>query len=225
MSRYVLLLCCPLLVAAAPPAPKEVRLADLLALPERDYRADPYLRVVVSLQALGKVKAVKLLQRLAAKEKSLVRLAVLCRMLYKAKGKAAFWILGVGNWMCLDSALEEVPGASPVEIVDGVPFFLGSMYILRGIPESETDYLRYCEKECEWNTERFKLRSNEEKRKALNKLKRMFDKNDLSFLGIRKDSGLSGGQKCPVFQGLHHITHLSVIGRVDVNCRIQDGAL
>jgi hypothetical protein len=45
------------------------------------------------------------------------------------------------------------------------------------------------------------------------------------YLAVRRFRGRSGGQKCPVFQGLDHLTQLGVIGGVGVNCRVQDAAL
>ena len=41
---------------------------------------------------------------------------------------------------------------------------------LGGLPEPPTVYVRYCIKSCDWNSFRFKPRSKEEKRKALEKL-------------------------------------------------------
>jgi hypothetical protein len=173
-----MLLCCTLLVAAAPPrpqpAPKAVGLADLLALSRGGYEADPYLRAVESLQAMGKVKALKLLRELAAKEKDKSisdRTVILCRMLFKAKPGSTFRSPRIGGGMVVGNANYEHWPTYPIEIVDGVPFLIAKGYIFRGgVPESPADYLRYCEEQCDWNTKRFRRRSKEEKRKALDKL-------------------------------------------------------
>ena len=65
-----------------PTAPKEGRLAELLALPTEEFRADPYIRAAETLQTMGKAKACALLRELAPKDDwPHTRTLTLCRML------------------------------------------------------------------------------------------------------------------------------------------------
>ncbi len=184
MSRFAALLLCSALGAAAvlaapgpfrkpTAAPKEVGLADLLALPDaawRAYRVDPYLRVAESLQAMGKARAIKLLEDSAATDEyPHNRTLVLCRMLFKARPGSAFrraWNSGLRFGFFHDR--DEWP-SEPIEIVKGVPFLV-AMSSLTGQAETPAHYLSYCMVECDWNTERFSPRSPEEKREAMETL-------------------------------------------------------
>jgi hypothetical protein len=60
---------------------------------------------------------------------------------------------------------------APIELVDGIPFFLGGGGgggSGRG-PESAESYLRYCMASCDWNTYRFSEVTAEQKTAALAK--------------------------------------------------------
>jgi hypothetical protein len=152
-------------------APKEVRLADLLALPVTPYRVDTYLGAARSLQALGKEKASALLLELAAKEEPPnFRTFCLCRMLFQAKPKHAFFRppLGMALGLPGDTTPSDWP-LEPIEIVDGVPFFIPCSYFGVGMFEPGK-YVQYCVDECDWSSFRFAPKSKEEKRKALEKL-------------------------------------------------------
>jgi hypothetical protein len=172
-------------------ATKELVLADLLALPTADnYRVDAYLRAAERLQAMGKEKAAKLLRQLAAKDNKypFTRTLVLCRMLFKPRPKSSFRRAKVGEASFVGRTEDKDWPSEPVEVVQGVPFLVATGYSLGGLPEPPVAYVRYCEKACDWNTERFKPRSKKEKRKALEtllslpKLKGKLDKEDRGVL-------------------------------------------
>ena len=55
-------------------------------------------------------------------------------------------------------------------MVDGVPFLITRGYRLGGEPEPAEKYLMYCIQQCDWNDGRFKPKTEQEKRKALDKL-------------------------------------------------------
>jgi hypothetical protein len=150
--------------------PKAARLADLLALPTEEYRVDPYIRAAQSLQAMGKDKACKLLGELAAKDQHpYTRTLVLCRMLFKAKPKSTFRRAAIGAPVFPAKTEDDDWPNEPIEIVDGTPFLVASGYILGGLPERPSDYLRYCVGKCDWNDFKYKPKSKAEKQKALKK--------------------------------------------------------
>jgi hypothetical protein len=152
-------------------APKAIRLADLLALPVEEYRSDPYIQAAQSLQALGKEKTSALLRELAAKEDwPYCRTLSLCRMLFQAKPERTFRRAAVGGVSFPGRTKYEDWPLEPLEIVDGVPFFVARCYILGGEPELPTKYVRYCIEECDWSTLKFTPKSKEEKQKALAKM-------------------------------------------------------
>jgi hypothetical protein len=154
-----------------PNTPTEVRLTDLLALPVNEYRSDPYTQAAHSLQALGKEKACALLLELAAKDQyPYQRTLVLCRMLFQAKPKGTFRRAEIGLTFLPHGTTDGDWPLEPVEIVDGVPFFVARGYKLIGVAESATEYVRYCIKECDWSSRKFAPKSRDEQRKALEKL-------------------------------------------------------
>jgi hypothetical protein len=153
------------------PVPKAVDLADLLALPQEDYRVDPYLRVAESLQAMGRGRAVGLLLELAQKDQwPSTRTIVLCRMLFQARPNSAFRRARMGQPIVVGSSAPEAWASEPIDISEGVPFLITTDYNLFGHPERPAKYVRYCEQGCDWNTQRFRPRSMKEKRQALKKL-------------------------------------------------------
>jgi hypothetical protein len=150
---------------------KTIRIADLLALPTDEYHVDPYLRSAQALQALGNEKASALLQELASKDSwPFTRTLTLCRMLFKAKPKETFRSAAIGAASFPGGTEAEDWPLDPIEIVDGIPFLIANGDVIAGFPEPPSNYLRYCVSKCEWNSVRYKPKSKEEKRKALDKL-------------------------------------------------------
>jgi len=162
MHRLTVLLVCALVAAAgvmAAPAPfsrpsravpKEVRLADLLALPRQNYRVDPYLRVAEPLQAMGRVRAVKLLHELAAKDEKQwphTRTIVLCRMLFKARPQCIFRRAAIGGPVFVGRTSCQDWPSEPIEVVQGVPFLVSRGYELGGRPEPLAEYVRHCQEQ------------------------------------------------------------------------------
>ncbi len=151
----------------------EVRVADLLKLPvDDDYKADPYLKAAQSLQAMGKEKACVLLRKLAAQDKwPSQRTVTLCRMLFKAKRGDKFDRAEVGGPSFLPGGtdVDDWP-LEPITIVDGVPFLVARGYGVGGLATPVTFYVVYCTAFCEWNDFKFKPKSREEMKKALDSL-------------------------------------------------------
>jgi hypothetical protein len=136
----------------------------------RTYRTDQFIRVATILQALGKDKACETLQGLGKGIKPDMRVIVLCRLLFtrKADGEFRRPRIGAANYLG-DTENEDWPLA-PIELIDGVPFLIATGYRGTGVPESAESYLRYCIKNCEWNSYQFKAQTMQDKQKALEKL-------------------------------------------------------
>jgi hypothetical protein len=150
---------------------KEIRLADLLVLPDDEYHVDPYLRSAQSLQELGKEKACALLRDLASRDPwPHTRTLTLCRMLFQAKPKGTFRRALIGAASFPAGTEDEDWPSEPIEIVDGIPFLITTDYLIGRFPEPLTNYFCYCASKCDWNQNRYKAKSKEEKRKGLDKL-------------------------------------------------------
>lgn len=148
---------------------------SLLDLPEfKDYKVDAYLAAAAKLQAVGREKAAVILADLARvmdRDIEGRRVIVLCRMLFRARADGEFRRPGIGGpcFLGLGEDCRDWP-LEPIELVDGVPFLIVRGYTLGGYPEPAKMYLDYCLQNCDWNTEVFKPKTAEEKRKALVKL-------------------------------------------------------
>lgn len=173
------------LVAACLPArfstaPETTKNYPLLELPGfKRYKVGPYLAAAAQLQAVGKEKAVALLAALADKEEwpEQRRTILLCRMLFVAKPGGQFRRPAIGAPVFIGEidrkSAPEIDNdwpREPIELVDGVPFLVIHGYTLGGYPEPPGEYLDYCVRNCDWNTEVFTPKTAEEKQKALAKL-------------------------------------------------------
>jgi hypothetical protein len=134
------------------------------------YRVDPYLRVVASLQALGQTRAERLLLSLARGEHQNDSVFFLCRMLYVPKEKAKFRRPMVGGASFLGGTDYGDWPLEPITLVDGIPFLITRGYALGGEPELPERYVRYCIQNCDWHSIPFQPKSEREKKQALEKL-------------------------------------------------------
>jgi hypothetical protein len=130
--------------------------------------------VAVILQELGKEKTNRVLKEISESEDERHddKIFILCRMLYKAKKEESFRRPQCGGPLFFapkPSGLDAWP-LEPIELIDGVPFQIVDGYVLAGKGESPGHYLKYCIENCDWNDEKFKPKTQEEKRKALEKL-------------------------------------------------------
>jgi hypothetical protein len=133
-----------------------------------EFKADAYISAAIALQIEGKEKTAAILKE--AIEKQQHGVIVLCRMLFRAAGAGQFRRPSLGGPFFLGTTDFKQWPLEPIEIVDGVPFFLVNCYFLAGWPESEESYLEYCLGSCDWSTEKYKIRTAQEKQKALEKL-------------------------------------------------------
>ena len=168
---------------------------------EKQYRVDPYIRVAVKLQAMGKKEGSALLLRMAhfGREEPRQRreaTLVLARMLFVPKQGIEFrrLLLGAPGFIALSPAQREWPAIiknwplEPIALVDGIPFLIVTGYNLSGEPEDPESYVRYCMENCDWNDYRFKTKSKEEKQKAVEKLLASFQQKKLDILNGGEDA-------------------------------------
>ena len=173
-----------------------------------EFKADLYLEAAIHLQALEPENAQEVLYSTASAKETNIRTSftfvndhlvtiTLCRMLFTAKdslsenSKPEFRRARYGAPGFLGgTSLEDWP-LEPIEIVDGVPFWITNGYTLGGFPEQGTSYLGYCIENCEWNNYRYSSQDSILKQAALEKLlasskwKRELSKYDQEFLSAQ----------------------------------------
>ena len=143
---------------------------DDLLEPQR-YRVDPYIRAAVALQSLGRAIAISRLHEMARDPHSLLRVIVLCRMLFTRRhGSASAFRAPYAGGPTFISGNENNWQLWPIELVDGVPFMIVAGYILGGMPEPDESYLHYCETNCDWTDLKYTPKTDQQKRSALEKL-------------------------------------------------------
>jgi hypothetical protein len=131
----------------------------------QDYKVDPYIRAAMDLQAMGEGKASSILLRAECPA-----VYILCRMLYTPRKQAQFRRPLIGHAFFLGGTQYAEWPLEPIELVDGVPFLITRGYGIAGMPEWPEQYAKYCITNCDWNNTRFRIRTVEDKQKALNKL-------------------------------------------------------
>jgi hypothetical protein len=148
--------------------------SSLKTLPDlwrSQYKVDPYIRAAVTLQLLGRPKALETLHKMAkAREPELLggdEIIILCRMLFTKRAGSDFRRPMIGYAECLGGTVYSDWPLEPIEVVDGVPFFIITSIAGGGVPEFPEEYIRYCETNCEWSSYHFAIKTGQEKRKAL----------------------------------------------------------
>lgn len=146
-------------------------LKELSASPLRfnEYKADSYLRAAAALPAMNKEDAGRVLLSFATKEQGYA-IFILCRMLFTEKPGKEFRRPMIGAAIFYGGTKYADWSREPIALVNGVPFFIVRGYILGGFPEPPSSYVQYCLDHCDWNPERFRAQSTQEKQKALAKL-------------------------------------------------------
>lgn len=146
----------------------EQRIASLPVFP--DHRAAPYIAVTSDLQALGQQAACDTLMKVATKNRSSWQVIILCRLVFTNRPSGDFRRAQLGAFTFLgDTDYADWP-REPIEMVDGVPFFIATRYQLSGQAEPADAYLGYCMTNCAWNSERFTPKTSKEMTVALGKL-------------------------------------------------------
>lgn len=144
-------------------APRELGL-DLFA-----FKSDRYIKAAAAIQAAGPEKAVAMLRKPIKGVTYGCDPHVLCRMLFKAKPGGEFRRPYLGAPWFIFTREEGWP-LEPIALVDGVPFYVVTVYQGHGFGERPESYLEWCLQNCDWSDEKFTPKTTEEKQKALEKL-------------------------------------------------------
>jgi hypothetical protein len=139
------------------------------------YRVDPYIKAAVALQSVDRVAALERLHALARSEDQdqdwpTEKVIVLCRMLFTKRPGSDFRGPAIGAPVFLGGTVYSDWPLEPTESVDGVPFVILRGYQQGGRPESNEQYLEYCEANCDWSAFHYTVKTKREERDALNKL-------------------------------------------------------
>jgi hypothetical protein len=146
----------------------EQRVASLPRFP--DYRAQPYIAVASALQATGQEAACQTLMKVATTNRSSWEVIILSRMLFTNSPSGGFRRARLGAFDFLgDTDYGDWP-REPIEMVDGVPFFIATRFQLSGQAEPADVYLNYCMTNCAWSSQRFAPKTSKEAAAALGKL-------------------------------------------------------
>lgn len=146
---------------------REIAYAELPDMREWErYRVDPYLRMAVQLQRAGPDAAEQRLLKMAVDDRAII----LCRMLFVARPHGGFRRAYIGGASFFGGTAYEDWPLEPITLVDGVPFLITRGYALAGHPEDPREYVQYCLRACDRNPYRYRLRTAEEKHRALEKL-------------------------------------------------------
>ncbi len=149
---------------------KSISLKDLT--PRRQFKVSSYVRAAALLQEMGKEKACKQLVKLAKDDDEDGEIAILCRMLFSKKENKEFPALHFGCPSYMGASTNVDWPLSPIEIVDGIPFYIVSSSCGSGPPLHAWSllYLNYCIENCEWSKTRFGRVDDKTIGKALRKL-------------------------------------------------------
>lgn len=116
----------------------------------KPFKSRPYILAATKLQKMGKVKACNELERLAMESEDRGQVAILSRMLFTGKDRAILQMPAWGTPVYCGSTNNGDWPASPIEFVDGIPFFVVIGYAMSGVPEGSLSYFRYCHRNGEW---------------------------------------------------------------------------
>jgi hypothetical protein len=148
---------------------------DLLPQPDfysGSFQSETYIRLAAELQRLGRKAAELRLHEMARDEHSPGRAIILCRMLFKMRSGEQFRRPFVGAGLFLGGTGYSDWPLEPIELVDGVPFLITRGYLLAGKPESDDEYLSYCETHTDWTDLQYVVPTKQHEQAALAKLVR-----------------------------------------------------
>jgi hypothetical protein len=135
-----------------------------------DYKVDPYIRMALALQSLDRPAALNKLHPMARAQDADFRVIILSRMLFAPRPGAS-----LRPPEALGMATIGPSPQWPIEVVDGVPFLIAIMPHeahgpYKGPPETDEEYLQYCETNGDWSAFHYSVKTVQQKREALTKL-------------------------------------------------------
>ena len=98
------------------------------------------------------------------------RVIILCRMLFTERHGSDFRRPRIGAASFFGGTDYPDWPLEPIALVDGVPFLITRGYALGGMAEPDEWYLCYCETNCDWSSFRYTIKTEQQKRDALNRL-------------------------------------------------------
>ena len=139
-------------------------------LQDNAFKAKPYIRAAVALQAMGYDRACQRMMACAKRDSDAEQIYVLCRMLFTNGAPSNFRRPGMGAAIFIgDTDYTDWP-LEPIELVDGTPFVIVLGYTLHGHEEPPESYLDYCMTNCDWSAFKFQVKSHDQLKSALDKL-------------------------------------------------------
>jgi hypothetical protein len=134
------------------------------------FQSETYIRLAAELQALGREAAELRLHEIARDKHSPGRAIILCRMLFEMRPGEEFRRPFVGGAVFMGGTGYSDWPLEPIELVDGVPFLVARGYFIAGHPESDDQYLNYCETHADWTDLQYAVPTKQQERAALAKL-------------------------------------------------------
>ncbi len=137
---------------------------------DNTFKAEPYIRAAVALQAMGRDRACQRMAALARRDDEAEQVYILCRMLFTNRASSNFRRPEIGAAIFIgDTDYTDWP-LEPIELVDGVPFVIVWGYTLHGYEEPPGSYLEYCMTNCDWSAVKFQVKSHDQLENSLDKL-------------------------------------------------------
>lgn len=123
------------------------------------YRVIPYIKAAIQLQNMGEQSAISLLKYYSEMEENQNRVIILCRMLFDTDVTGEFRRSLIGGAVFAGNSSYADWPREPIEIVQDIPFLIARGYTLGGMPERAIDYLEYCDQNCVWKEDNYRIPS------------------------------------------------------------------
>jgi hypothetical protein len=107
---------------------------------------------------------------MASQSQNNVDVFILCRMLFSERVGTNFRRPWLGESVFLGGTGYDDWPLEPIEIVDGIPFYVIRGYNLAGLAEAPDQYVHYCDTNCDWSEVVYTSKTQQQKRAALHKL-------------------------------------------------------
>lgn len=151
-------------------AAETVDVASLPTIHSQGYKSAPYIKAAMALQKMGRRLACKGLLLAAPGGKNDEQIFILCRMLFSKKKKGGFEPPSLGGPALIGGSKFSDWPLYPIELVDGVPFFVVRGFLGAGEGLHADYYLHYCMENCDWSKVEFSQKDSGQLKEALDKL-------------------------------------------------------
>ena len=170
-TAFLLLALSVAFVGCGDRAPRSDSLSSKLPQIQTEYyKGDPYIQTAIELQSLSRANALARLHSMAQGSEFETPVIILCRMLFVPRPGSEFRRASMGSASFFGGTDYPDWPLEPIELIDGVPFFVIWGWRSAGMGETDDGYLRYCETSCDWSPFRYSVKSESQKQDALKKL-------------------------------------------------------